>query len=143
MSDEFTTGAVMGLMVGQLESQSEIIRLQAEIIRLQQRIETMTAPEPSNEDIWFHEATGKLPDDVLAGEDLESIKSLVDFIHKFMNKHVAPYVHSKTKMALFAYVMRGISEIQSSIQTRQFYAELLATPPMVERQPARSGAKAQ
>lgn len=122
--------------------QSEVIRLQAEIIRLQQRIDGMTAPEPTNEDVWFHVATGKLPDDVFNGENLEEIQAYVDYMHRFVNKQVAPYIHTKTKLALFAYLMRGIAELQSRIQTRQFYTELLATPPM-ERQPARSGAKAQ
>lgn len=143
MTNELAAGIFIGMLLERSRQQEVIIELQERLLKQQQRIETMTAPEPANEDIWFHVATGKLPDDVFSGENLEEIRAYVDYMHKFVNKHVAPYIHSKTKLALFAYLMRGIAEMQSRIETRQFYAELLATPPAVERQPARSGAKAQ
>lgn len=134
MNDEFTTGAVMGLMVGRLESQSEIIRLQAEVIRLQQRIDTMTAPEPTNEEIWFHETAGKTPKAVLEGDSLDEVNKLDEFVHTFVNKHVAPYIHHKAKIALLAYIMHSILEQKSRIQRRQLYAELMTKPPAPDRQ---------
>lgn len=134
MNDEFTTGAVMGLMVGRLESQSEIIRLQAEVIRLQQRLDGMTAPEPTNEDIWFHEKAGKTPKAVLQGDNLDEVNKLDDFVHTFVNKHVAPYIHYKAKVALLAYIMDNIVEQKCRIQRRQLYAEMMTKAPAPDRQ---------
>jgi hypothetical protein len=142
MSEPFATGAVLGMMLARLESQREIIRLQAEVIRLQQRIESMTAAEPTNEEAWFHVATGKLPEAVLDGDDPGAIEGYIDYLHRFVNKHVAPYIHNKTKIALFAYLMRGIAAEQTRIQMRHKVGAV-PPPPVLERLPARSGAKAQ
>lgn len=143
MTNELAAGIFIGMLLERTRQQETVIDLQARLLKQQQRIDSMIAGEPSNEEAWFHVATGKLPDDVLNGDNLESIDAYIRHLHQFVNKHVAPYIHPKTKNALYSYLMRGIAEQQTRIQMRQKFGAAPPPPLRIERPPAQSGAKAQ
>lgn len=123
MNDEFTTGAVMGLMVGRLESQSEIIRLQAEVIRLQQQVQQMTPSTPADEEM-YHIAQGHTSSEITESNDLDELNAYLQWVYNFARKHLTPYVNPKARMEILSHMTRGIPGRIARLQTQQDFAAL-------------------
>ncbi len=98
-------------------TEQQLLEAQQEIIRLQRELLTLKAPQPDDDVHWHLTSGGELAEAILAGDDLEKLQKLRDWVFSFGKKYIKPYVHPEAYAEVIAHMMRGIPERLAELET--------------------------
>jgi hypothetical protein len=111
------------LLIQQNEWQQKLIESQKEIIALHKKIEQLTPPAPDDDINWNKVSGGKTSSEVLETGDFDDLRALSQWILKFGEKYIKPYVHFRAYTEMMAHMSRGISQRMAELETQKEFEQ--------------------
>lgn len=136
MSDSQTpqAGDLTGFLLQQNKLQQHLIDAQQQIIELYQRLEERIPAEPKD-DVSFHliAREGMSSEDVFAGDNLEDLRQLREWIFQFGEKYVKPYVHLRVYGEIVGHMSRGLAQKLAELEVQHELGLFPPEPPAAKK----------
>ncbi len=107
-----------------LETQRQIIELQKQNAALQRKIAKANPKVPKDKDVfWYMVSDGISSEDAASSNDIVTVEQFNDWLTKFGQKHVKPYVNSKVFGECMNQMKRGLARHLAELETLALFSK--------------------
>jgi hypothetical protein len=123
------------VLAEQTKLQQKLIDSQQEVIELRKKIEAMTPARPTEDVHWNKVYGGLASEEALAIGDLATLKALREWIFKFGEKYLKPYIHPEAYAETMAHMTRGIAKRMSDLEMQTEFGTNAGSSKTLELKP--------